>query len=481
MPTIMQWVKHLLGKIEDQDAYAAPYEQRYQNKYVLPFLLAEYGEVYGQSATSAMLAVNPPRTGMAGIVVDALTDRLTVNGATSESAEAVKVVDAAWEANDLDVMHREAHREALIKARSFAQLDVSADGSRAVVGIEAAEQMAVHRQWSPPYDVDAALKVGRDEWTGKRRARLWLLDERRKVRKIDLREGPDVLPDPEGSNVSSRWVITDDQDSRFPWVPVVEFATKPRLLVEPVSEIEPIDSLVDIADLIEGLMVFAGHFGAVPIRWATGLDVMRDPKDPTKPLLGPDGKPVIGFNPRADHMWVSTAKDAKFGQLEPASLGSFVAWAEHAASRIRAKTQIASTYISMDLKSHMSAELLKTDEAPMVRRINGIGRDGTFGQAWRRLDRMILAVERPDLADVPIRGRWADPQTRIESLDADRFSKLVTHLGAEHCAVEVLGWSPAQAREAVAEAEAARLRIATADPMVELLGKPLTDAASLDG
>jgi hypothetical protein len=52
--------------------------------------------------------------------------------------------------------------------------------------------------------------------------------------------------------------------------------------------------------------VFAGHFGAVPIRFATGLTVPRDPKDPTKPLLGPDGKPVIPFKPRADHFWAST-------------------------------------------------------------------------------------------------------------------------------------------------------------------------------
>ena len=81
---------------------------------------------------------------------------------------------------------------------------------------------------------------------------------------------------------------------------------KARLLADPTSEIEPIASLCDIVDLIEGLMVFAGHFGAVPIRYGTGLDVPRDPKDPTKPLLGPDGKPrfcinatVLEFRPRA--------------------------------------------------------------------------------------------------------------------------------------------------------------------------------------
>ncbi len=479
MPTIMQWVKHLLAKIDAQTAYAAPFERRYRNEFVLPFIAAEYREVYGASGVdSLMSAIDPPRTGVAGITVDALTDRLTVVGATSESAEAATVVERAWESNDLDVMHREAPREALIKARSFAQVDVSSD-DRAVVGIEAAEQMAVHRQSHPPYDVDAALKVSIDEWTGKRRARLWLLAGQGGVRRFDLVEGAEVRADPEGSPASSRWVVEQELSPwRLPWVPVVEFASKARLLVEPVSEIDQIASLVDIADLIEGLLVFAGHFGAVPIRWVSGLAVMRDPKDPSKPMLGPDGKPILGFNPRADHTWVSTDKDTRFGQMQPADLASFVGWAEHVSSRIRAKTQVASTYYSMDLKSHMSAELLKTDEAPMVRRVNGMGRRGWFGASWRRVNRMILAVERPDLGDVSVPPRWEDPGTRIESQDADRFSKLVSHLGAKTLAQEVLGWSPEKAEQAAAEAEDARIRLQTADPMVGLLGRPLTDAGS---
>lgn len=466
MPTVMQWVKHLLEKIDTQAAYAAPFEKRYNNEFILPFIAAEYREVYGTRVDSMLTAINPPRTGVAGITVDALTDRLTIAGATSDNADAARVVEQAWEDNDLDVMYREAHREALIKSRAFGQLDVAADGEHAVVGIEAAEQMAVHRMPHPPYDVDAALKVSVDEWTGKRRGRLFLREEHAlgvKVRKIDVTEGTTAQPDPEGSAVMSRWVAGPESEWRLPWVPVVEFPSKPRLLAEPVSEIDHIASLVDIADLVEGLMVFAGHFGAVPIRWAKGLDVMRDPKNPSKPLLGPDGKPMIGFNPRADHMWVSTSKDAAFGQLEPAGLASFVTWAEHVSSRIRAKTQVASTYYSMDLKSHMSAELLKTDEAPMVRRVNGMGRDGAFNQAWRRLNRMILAIERPDLAGARVPPRWASAETRIESQDADRFSKLVSHLSPRLLAEDVLGWSPERAKQAVDEAEAMKVRMQNTD------------------
>ena len=455
MPTVMQWVKHLESKVEKQRLYATPYERRYNNQHVLPFIAREYKEVYGTGADNLLTELTAPRTGTAAIGIDALVERLTVDGATSDNSEAAKIVQEAWDDNDLPVMHREAHREALIKSMSFGQVLRSDDG-RAIVGIEAADQMAVHRQSSPPYDVDAAWKASVDEWTGDRTSHLWLPG-----RNIELVEDKSENRDPEGSGLFSRWRVKDggDKSSGLTGVPVVQFARQNRLLIDPVSEIEPIATLVDIVDLIEGLMVFAGHFGAVPIRYGTGLEVPRDPKDQTKPLLGPDGKPAIGFNPRADHMWFG-GKDAKFGQLEPAGLASFVEWANHASSRVRAKTSIASTYYSLDLKSHMSAELLKTDEAPMVRRVNGMGRDGSFNSSWRRLQQMILTVERPANRS-RVRPRWADPETRVESQATDSFQKAVASgLGVRVAAEEYLGWSPELVEKAVSEAENAARKLA---------------------
>lgn len=469
MPTILQWVHHLEAKIEEQRSYAEPFEQRYQNKRVLPFIQREYAKVYGTDRVDQLSSgMRAPRSGTAAVVVDALTDRLTVLGCASEDADAVRTVQAAWEANDLDVMHREAHRESLIKARAFGQVSRSADGSRSIVGIDSAEQMAVHREPGPPYDVDAALKIWKDEWTGTRLARLWLPG-----RDIDLVEGDIHQADPEGSSVRSRWVVAVETPSGLPLVPVVEFACKPRLLAKPISEVEPIDTLVDLVDLIDGLMVFAGHFGAVPIRWVTGLTIPRDPSDKTKALLGPDGKPLIGFDARADHLWVDTNPEAKFGQLTPAGLDSFVRWAEHASSRIRAKTGVASTYFSLDLRSHMSAELLKTDEAPMVRKIRSIGERGSFGQGWRRLQQLILMIEDPT-SRARVRPRWESAATRVEAQDADVFVKVAPHLGSVTSATEVLGWSLDKAQQGAAEAQ--RIMQEASDPIGAALRKPLFSA-----
>jgi len=449
VPTHMQWTVRLLSAIAAQKAYAVPFEKRYTNKHVLPFVQQEYRDVYGDKVDALLRpALDPPRAGTAAVIVDALAERLGVLGGTSDDAAAAKLVQQAWEDNDLDVMHREAHREALIKSRAFGSVHRDTSGSRAVVGIESPDQMAVHRMSSPPYDVDAALKISTDEWTGKGVGQLRLpgLD-------VPLEQRDTAVADPDGeTGVASRWVRSGEPvPTGVPWVTVVEFAHQPRLLTQPVSAIDPITTLVDLSDLIEALLVFAGHFGAVPIRWGTGLTALADPKNPSSPLLGPDGKPMIGFKPRADHFWGDSNPEAKFGQMVPADLSSFVVWAEHVAARLRAATSVASTYFSLDLKSHMSAELLKTDEAPMVRRINAIGPRGSFNQGHRQLLRTILAIEAPG-SSARVLPRWEDPQTRVEAQAVDSFMKAVSGgLGPEEAAQQFLGWAPEVAKRAVAE------------------------------
>lgn len=474
MPTVMQWTLYLLAKIQEQQQYARPYEIRYRNEYVLPFIAAEYREVYGTAVDQVLPSLRPPRAGTAAITVDALVERLTCLGGTSDDPATATRIKAAWEDNDLDVMHHEAIRECLIKRTAFGSVHRSADGAKAIVGIESPEQMAVHRQSAPPYDIDASLKISVDEWTGKRTGLLRLdgVD-------IDLVEGVDVVRDPDGSDVQSRWVIDTNKpnsgvtETRLIGVPVADFVSRPRLLAKPMSEIEPIETFVDLSDLAEGLMVFAGHFGAVPIRWAKGITIPRDPKDPTKPLMGPDGKPVMPFNPRADHTWIDTNPEAEFGQLTPAALDSFVTWADHLSARIRAQTSVASTYYSLDLKSHMSAELLKTDEAPMVRRVLTMGRDGSFNQSMRRLQRYMLMVEDPS-STARVTPRWADPETRIESQAVDAFQKVVASgIGVKTAAQEILGWDPEVIDAGIAEAQAAAAAAAAVDPVSQMADKLL--------
>lgn len=493
MPTLLGWVRHLEKKISEQTAYERPYNKRYRNEYVMPFIESEYRQVYGDGAVDQMLAVRPPKSGIAAIGIDALTERLrivqaTTAGSSPDEKEAVRLVNTAWEDSDLDVMHPEAHREAQIASRAWGLVSKEKGGSRSIGSVESARQCAGHRMSAPPYDTEAWLKISTDEWTGKRTALLL-----RPGWEYDFEYGDVPVPDPEDpTGPQSRWrLVGEPRKSGLTYVPAFEFPHQPRLLDEPQSEIERIETEVDIVDLIEGLLVFAGHFGAVPIRYAENLYVPRDPQDPSKPIMGPDGKPAIGFKPRADHFWVGSPaldKDGKpvgpvkFGQLTPASLDGFVSWANHAAGKIRSQTKVASTYYSLELKSHMSAELLKTDEAPMVRRVLMMGRNGAFGSSWRRFMQAMLEVENPALArKVRMRPLWEDANTRIESAAVDSFMKATAGgIGVKAAAQEFLGWSPEQAEAAALEAEEAKARqaAASADPVAAQL---LRDAGLLAG
>lgn len=457
MPTILQWVKKLEAQINSQARYSELYERRYDNRHVLPFIAAEYRDVYGARADGLLVAtMEAPRAGMAATVVDALTQRLTLSGWSSDDKDTARALESVWLDSDLDVMHREAPREALISARSFGATQRSAsDSSKATVTIESCTQAAVHRMQGPPYDVDAYLKISVDEWTGVRTALLQLDGE-----DIHLTEG-DEHGDPQGSDVRSKWHVNEDGiEARFGPVPVVEFAHRPRLTKPPTSEIERLVTMIDLGDLIEGLTVFAGHFGAVPIRYGTGLTVLADANG--NPILDSNGKPQLGFKPRADHFWGTTSEKAQFGQLTPATLSTFTEWANHNHAQIRRQTLIASTYFALDVKSHMSAELLKTDEAPMVRRVLEMGRDGVLNQAWRKLGGHVARIEN-------LRGRvmpqWTDPNTRLEAQSVDAFQKAVASgVPIRIAAEKFLGWSPDLA-EKVEKAAKAEQQELIYDPM----------------
>ena len=229
MPTVIQWVSKLENCIDEQRLYAKPYEQRYSNEYVLPFIAQEYREVYGSRADDLLKAtLDAPRTGAAAIGVDALNERLTVTGFESDDKATEKALNQAWEDNDLDLMHHHGHLEALIRSRGLGVMSRETGGAgRAVVTIESSEQAAVHRMPGPPYDVDGYLKRWIDEWTGDTLGNLRLYG-----RDIDLKKSPISRPDPEGSTEWSNWKVVDER--RWPGpVPVVEFAHMPRLLKPP--------------------------------------------------------------------------------------------------------------------------------------------------------------------------------------------------------------------------------------------------------
>ena len=111
----------------------------------------------------------------------------------------------------------------------------------------------------------------------------------------------------------------------------------------------------------------------------------------------------------------------------------------------------------------------------MVRRVKSMGEFGAFGQAWRRVFRLIGMIEDPT-SKALVLPRWGDPETRVDSLSADATQKLVSSgLGVKVAAEKMLGWSPEDIDRAIAAHDSAEERKAARDA---LANDPLMAALS---
>jgi hypothetical protein len=446
-------VAHLQAKVLEQQRYARPYRARYRGTHTPDLITDLYRDVFG-TAMSALSSfeptvlpglrslmaprVPPPRSGLASVGVDALVERLNVDAYLTGDQAADTVLRRVVQRSDLGTMWPIALREALVSARSFLLIWPDAQGE-ALISVESPEQVAVHRQQGPPYQVDAGLKVWADEWTSARRALLWT-DTGERVELLEQEQERYI------GGVWSRWAEVGRVTSTS-MPPLVEVADRQELTREPRSDIARIESLVDGHDVGLGLLLLGMRFGAIPIRTITGLPVPRDENG--NPVLGPDGKPVLQFDHRSDKVWVSTETDTEFDTLAPADLSVLVGGIDALKREVRAVTALPAWSVGGDLAGGWTGETVKASEAPLVRRARTMMRG--FGDGQRRAAEFILEIEQVTGVDpLSIRVQWADPETRVEAQAVDAAQKLASMQGPLiPLLLRRIGWPEADVLEAV--------------------------------
>ena len=450
----LAWLDLLEQQVEVQRKHARHYDRYYANEAELEIVKNEYEEVFGPAA------LDPPRTNLSAVGVNAAAERLVTAGfmvgevgehssGEGARAEASAAADVIWRRNDLDVMESVANVETLVKARTF--LLVWPDGQgRATVTVEDPEQMAVIRRPSPPYDVVAAAKFWEDLF-GRERAVLWLPDGMRKFEKAPRGGGQLYALPTSDRQVRSKW--RERERAFFPqpavWagrVPVAEMANRDRLLRDPQSDLVDVAPLADSHSKVLADLIIACSFGAVPIRTATGITLAK----------GPDGKPVPPFDIRADRAMVSEKDAAKFGTLPAADLAGYVAALEQLLAQVRIVTRVPAHYYGQGTSSGLAGETIKAAEGSLVRRVDGLKRP--FGWARRTMMSLALDLERPDLAGMPVRERWAETETRVESQIVDATQKLAEILPTRILLRDWLKLEPAVVEEAMELREAAQAR-----------------------
>jgi len=457
MPPPLEWLARLLPRLKIQAAHARLYDGYYSGDRELRIVVREYRDVFGAHAD-----FTPPKTNVSAVGVNAVAERLVVDGFRVGEDDDSAGSQAAWDIwlrNELDVMSAVGHTESLAKGTAFLLVWPDVDG-QALISVEDPEQMVVARSGEPPYNVEAAVKLWIDEWTGQPHANVYLTEGIYKyvyTRSAAGSTAYDLIPDPlpitgiptPAQVIAQRMQGWQEYDfvaappAFAGKVPVVELANRARLIRAPESDLKPVAPLADTHSKILADLVIAASFGAVPIRTATGIQLPRDPDT---------GEPVSPFDVRADRAMVSENPAAKFGTLPAADLAGYVSALDVVLRDIRIITRVPQHYYGGGAGSGTSGETLKAAEASLVRRIDGAL--PRFGLGWRQAIGLALAIEQPALTDAPMTVRWADTQTRVEAQQVDAAQKLeAMGVPLEIVLIEHLKMDPATVRRAMAMRE----------------------------
>jgi hypothetical protein len=165
--------------------------------------------------------------------------------------------------------------------------------------------------------------------------------------------------------------------------------------------------LTNIIPLQDGLnksicdRLVAQEFIAYPQRWATGLEIDKDPTT---------GAPIPPFIPGVDRLWGVEDADVKFGEFAQARISEFIAGEVDWLHKIAAVSGIPLHYLVHQSGGWPSGESMKTAEARLIAKV--MDRQLAFGNVWENALAFALRIARkPETALVAL---WSDPTPRNE-------------------------------------------------------------------
>ncbi|MGV9792403.1 phage portal protein [Gordonia sp. NPDC003422] len=389
----------LLQRIDEPLARYAVLDRYYRGQQPLAFLAPEARTALGDRF--GRIASNLPR-----LAVTSIAERLRVTGFSGVD------VWSDWLRNDLDQLAPVAHREALLLGPSYVIVWAGPDG-RPQVSIESAHQMSVILDPGTRRIVAACKRWTTDTTT---EATIFEADTITRLR----------------ANTTGATTAGFDTvavlDNPLGQVPVVRLANTDRILGDPVSEIDDLIPLVDALNKSLHDMMTGSEFFARPRRWATGVELVEEPvvDDEGNPVLDEDGDPEmteVNPYPEENRMMIAEQAEAKFGQLEAASLSGYETSVKVLLEQIMAVSALPAHYVGITSANPASADAMRAAEAALTARAES--KQALFGRAWEQVARLIVAVrDGADPAEVQASVVWADPSTRSVAAEADAVVKL---------------------------------------------------------
>lgn len=422
----IEWMRKLEKQLNTEQKALSTFSDYYEGKHPLAFATPKFRDAFG-------LNFREFADNWCDLVVDAVEERLNVEGFRLGANDGDKRAWKIWQANQLDADSQICHTEALIHGRCFALVwDNPDDPKTPAITIEHPREMTVATAAGNRRHRRAAMKRWVDD-TGYVFGTLYLPDGIYKFRSGQKLRGS-TIP----TTTPTSWKEREVGNEAWPLpnplgvVPVVPFHNRPRLLLPGVSEIAKVIPVQNAINKLVMDMIVASEFGAAPQRWATGLEVPRDPQT---------GQPVEVFKAALDRLWTSKATTTQFGQFAPTDLSNFVKAIELLVQHVASQTRTPPHYFYLS-GQFPSGESIKSAETGLVAKTRRKMRH--FGESWEEVLRLGFLVigdaRRARVTDSET--IWADPESRSESEHTDAVIKLKALNVPDEILWERAGFSP---------------------------------------
>lgn len=415
------WLDRLDRQLAERRPVLARYAAYYDGDHPLEFATEKFRQAFGHQFRD--FADN-----WCEMVVDAVEDRLNIRGfRLGDDPAADAPAWSIWQRNQMDADAQLAHTESLIYGISYAGVWPDRDGP--AITVESPLQVTVAKQAGSRRERAAALKVWRED-DGHDLATLYLPNALYKFRTHT--KGGD------GTAGLARWEPREIDGEAWPLpnpfgvVPVVPIENKPRLLVAGVSEIAKVIPVQDAINKTIADMLVAAEFNGMRQRWATGMEIPRDPET---------NQPIEPFGTAIKRLWIAEDENTTFGEFGETNLRGFVETVAMFVQHIASQTRTPPHYLNPGA-DRLSGESIKAAETGLVAKCRR--KMVFFGEAWEEIIRLALVAAGDERRFDASQAEtiWGDPESRTESEHVDAVMKQQALGVPNEVLWEKLGYSP---------------------------------------
>jgi len=433
------WLRRLHREIVDRRPMLDLFDAYYRGDHPLPWLAP-------QARNEFRRVLQMARANYMGLVVDAMVERLALEGFRLAGADAAdEDTWRIWKANNLDEDFDQGLLEAAIGGAAYTLVQPNGTDTPDVFVEHASQAVVAYVPGSNRRLRAAGLKLWVDDWTGRLNATLYLPGWIYKFSapKPNGEVRPESLIWDARELPAEAWPVVNPLGA----VPLIEVANNPRLLTGGVSELADV---IDVQDRINKTLadrLITQDFGAFPQKWATGY---------------PDDEGDEPFDVGRDRLVATDVAETKFGQWDAAPLDPYSAAKREDVKDIASRTRTPAQYLLGEM-SNVNGETLKASESGLVAKCRQ--RMRPFGGS--AVETMMLARRAANLPapDARMESLWRNPEFRTEGETTDAAVKqLASGLRDLRAAREFVGIS----QTAIAEMEK---REATMDPVAERIAR----------